>query len=58
MVMIFVPNNKGDIYDSVKKITYVEDPTPCQVMTLAVLKKAKNMAPIATKVAAQMAAKL
>jgi hypothetical protein len=58
MVMAMVPTNKGDAYDQIKKITYIERPMPCQVMTLAVLKKSKNMASVAKKVIAQMSAKL
>ncbi len=59
--MVIVPNNKGDVYHTVKKITYVDTPCPCQVVTLTVLNKGQNkgsLAPIATKVAAQMAAKV
>ena len=56
--MTVVPNNKGDVYHTIKKACYVENPTPSQVMTLTVLNKAKQLAPIASKVAAQMAAKL
>ena len=58
LVFVVVPNNKGDVYHTVKKVTYVESPKACQVMTLTVLNKAKSLAPIATKVAAQMAAKM
>jgi len=58
MTLILVPSNKGDAYSQIKKITYVENAMPCQVMTLAVLKRAKNVAPIAKKVIAQMSAKL
>ncbi len=58
LVMVVVQNNKSDVYHTVKKVTYVESPKACQVMTLNVLKKAKSLAPIATKVAAQMAAKM
>ena len=56
--MVVVPNNKGEVYHAVKKVCYVEIPTLSQVMTLAVLNKAKKLAPIATKVAAQIAAKM
>ena len=58
MVMTVVPNNKGDVYHAVKKVCYVEWPTASQVMTMTVLTKAKSLAPIATKVLAQMAAKM
>ena len=58
MVMTVVPNNKGEVYHAVKKVCYVESPTASQVMTMTVLTKAKSLAPIATKVAAQMAAKM
>jgi hypothetical protein len=58
-IMVVVPNNKGDQYSTVKKKTYVEYATPSQVMTGNVLKKfTKDMRPLATKVAIQMAAKL
>jgi hypothetical protein len=61
LVMVIVPNNKGDTYHTVKKVTYVESPKASQVVTLTVLNKgnAKNgLGSIATKVAAQMAAKM
>jgi aubergine-like protein len=58
MIMIVIPNNKGDAYHAVKKICCVDKPVPTQCVTGTVLKKPKGMMSVATKVAIQMAAKL
>jgi aubergine-like protein len=57
-VVLWFQNNKGDVYHAIKKLCYIEAPTPSQVVTMTVLTKAKNLGAIATKVVAQMAAKL
>ena len=56
--MTLVPNNRGDLYRVVKKLCYVDAAMPSQVVTMTVLNKAKNLNAIATKVVAQMEAKL
>lgn len=58
MVMVVIPNNKGDSYHAIKKILCVDRPIPSQVVTGTLLKKPKGMMSVATKVAIQMAAKL
>jgi len=58
MVMIVVPNNKGDTYHAIKKVLLVDRPIPSQVITGTLLKKGKGLMSVATKVALQMAAKL
>jgi len=58
MIMVVIPNNKGDAYHAVKKILCVDRPIPSQVVTGTLLKKPKGMMSVATKVAIQMAAKL
>ena len=58
MLMIVVPNNKGDQYHAIKKILCCTNPLPSQVMTGTVLNKPKGMMSVATKVAVQMATKL
>ncbi len=57
-MVLWFQNNKGDVYHAIKKLCYIEAPTPSQVVTMTVLTKAKNLGAIATKVVAQMAAKL
>ena len=58
MIMVVVPNNKGDNYHAIKKILCIDKPIPSQVMTGTVLKKPKGLLSVATKVAIQMASKL
>ena len=58
MIMVVVPNNRGDAYHAVKKILCVDKPVPSQVITGTLLNKGKGLMSIATKVAIQMAAKL
>ena len=58
MLMVVVPNNKGDVYHAIKKVLCVDRPIPSQVITGTLLKKGKGLMSVATKVAIQMAAKL
>jgi len=60
MIMVIVPNNKGDTYHAIKKILCVNRPIPSQVITGTLLKKfaSKGFMAVATKVGIQMAAKL
>lgn len=58
MIMVIVPNNKGDIYKAIKSVLCVESPVPSQVITLSLLQKGKSLLSVASKVVIQMAAKL
>jgi len=58
IVMIVIPNNKGEHYTAVKKKCYLDKPIPSQVMTGTVLGKPKGLMSVATKVAIQMNCKL
>ena len=58
MVMVVVPNNKGDHYSIIKKKCCLERPIPSQVVTATVISKPKGLMSVATKVAVQMNAKL
>merc|ERR1712096_161481 len=58
IVMIVIPNNKGDHYAAVKKKCCIEKPIPSQCMTATVLSKPKGLMSVATKVAIQMNCKL
>jgi aubergine-like protein len=58
LVMIFIPNNKGDLFSMVKKNCTVEAGIPSQVVTATVLNKPKGLMSVATKVAIQMQAKI
>ena len=58
LVMIVIPNNKGDHYAAVKQICCLEKPVPSQVMTATVLGKPKGLMSVATKVLVQMNCKL
>jgi len=58
LIMIVIPNNKGDVYHAIKKFLCVDCPVPSQVITATLLKKGKGMMSVATKVAIQIAAKL
>ena len=54
LVMLVVPNNKGDQYAAIKKKCYLDVPTPSQVVTATVLNKPKGLMSVATKVAIQV----
>merc|ERR1719244_833739 len=58
IVMVVIPNNKGDHYAVVKKKCCIDKPVPSQVMTATVLSKPKGLMSVATKVALQMNCKL
>merc|ERR1712098_40799 len=58
LVMIVIPNNKGDHYAAVKTKCCVERPIPSQCITATVLGKPKGLMSVATKVALQMNCKL
>jgi len=58
IVMVVIPNNKGDHYAAVKKKCCLEKPIPSQCVTATVLSKPKGLMSVATKVAVQMNTKL
>jgi len=58
IVMIVIPNNKGDHYAAIKKKCCLEKPIPSQCVTGTVLSKPKGLMSVATKVAIQMNTKL
>ena len=58
IVMVVIPNNKGDHYSVVKKKCCIDKPIPSQVMTATVLNKSKGLMNGATNVASQMICKL
>jgi len=58
IIMVVIPNNKGDHYAAVKKKCVIEQPTPSQCITATVLNKPKGLMSVATKVAVQMNCKL
>ena len=58
IVMVVIPNDKGDHYAAVKKKCYIEKPTPSQCVISTVLNKFKCLMSVATKVAVQMICKL
>lgn len=58
IVMVVIPNDKGDHYAAVKKKCCLERPIPSQCVTATVLNKPKGLMSVATKVAVQMNCKL
>ena len=54
IVMVVIPNNKGEHYHAVKKLCCIEKPVPSQVMTYPVLSKERGLGSVASKVAMQM----
>jgi len=58
LVMVVVPNNKGEHYAVIKKKLCLDVPTPSQVVTATVLNKTKGLMSVATKVAIQINCKL
>ena len=43
IVMVVIPNNKGEHYHAVKKLCCIEKPVPSQVMTYSVLSKERGL---------------
>jgi len=58
IIMVVIPNNKGDHYAAIKKKCVIESPVPSQCVTSTVLNKPKGLMSVATKVAIQMNCKL
>uniref|UniRef100_A0A3P8QWH1 ribonuclease H n=2 Tax=Astatotilapia calliptera TaxID=8154 RepID=A0A3P8QWH1_ASTCA len=58
MVVVVLPNNRKDRYDSVKKFLCVDRPTPSQCVVARTLSRPQALMTIATKIALQMACKM
>nr|XP_024655509.1 piwi-like protein 1 [Maylandia zebra] len=58
MVVVVLPNNRKDKYDSVKKFLCVDRPTPSQCVVARTLSRPQALMTIATKIALQMACKM
>ena len=58
IVMVVIPNDKGDHYAAVKKKCHIEKPTPSQCVTSTILNKPKGLMSVASKVAVQRICKL
>uniref|UniRef100_A0AAX7UJV0 Piwi-like protein 1 n=1 Tax=Astatotilapia calliptera TaxID=8154 RepID=A0AAX7UJV0_ASTCA len=57
-VVVVLPNNRKDKYDSVKKFLCVDCPTPSQCVVARTLSRPQALMTIATKIALQMACKM
>uniref|UniRef100_A0A3P8NS09 Piwi domain-containing protein n=1 Tax=Astatotilapia calliptera TaxID=8154 RepID=A0A3P8NS09_ASTCA len=57
-VVVVLPNNRKDRYDSVKKFLCVDRPTPSQCVVARTLSRPQALMTIATKIALQMACKM
>merc|ERR1712025_503583 len=58
IIMVVIPNNKGDHYAAIKKKCVIESGVASQCVTSTVLNKPKGLMSVATKVAIQMNCKL
>ena len=58
IVMVVIPNNKGEHYHAVKKLCCIEKPVLSQVMTYPILSKERGLGLVVSKVAMQMGCKL
>lgn len=58
MVIVVLPGNRKDRYDSIKKLCCVEQPVPSQCILQRTLSKKQNLMSVATKVAMQLNCKL
>ncbi|XP_038559676.1 piwi-like protein 1 [Micropterus salmoides] len=58
MVVVVLPNNRKDKYDSVKKYLCVDCPTPSQCVISRTLSRPQALMTVATKIALQMACKM
>lgn len=58
MVVVIVPNNNKDRYDTIKKVFCCEQPVASQVVVFKTLSKKQMMMSVCTKVGIQMACKL
>ncbi|KAK5606868.1 Piwi-like protein 1 [Crenichthys baileyi] len=58
MVVVVLPNNNKDKYDSIKKYLCVDCPTPSQCVVARTLSRPQALMTVATKIALQMACKI
>ncbi|KAM4616451.1 piwi-like protein 1 isoform 1-T1 [Polymixia lowei] len=58
MVVVVLPSNRKDKYDSIKKYLCVDCPTPSQCVLSRTLSKPQALMTVATKIALQMACKM
>uniref|UniRef100_A0A3P8WK61 Piwi-like RNA-mediated gene silencing 1 n=1 Tax=Cynoglossus semilaevis TaxID=244447 RepID=A0A3P8WK61_CYNSE len=58
MVVVILPTNRKDKYDSVKKYLCVDCPTPSQCIVSRTISRQQALMTVATKVALQMACKI
>uniref|UniRef100_A0AAQ4QE31 Piwi like RNA-mediated silencing 1 n=1 Tax=Gasterosteus aculeatus aculeatus TaxID=481459 RepID=A0AAQ4QE31_GASAC len=58
MVVVVLPSNRKDKYDSVKKYLCVDCPTPSQCVVGRTLSKPSSLMTVATKIALQLACKM
>ena len=58
MVVVIVPNNNKDRYDTIKKVFCCEQPVASQVVLFRTLSKKQMMMSVCTKIGIQMACKL
>ncbi|XP_040898291.1 piwi-like protein 1 isoform X1 [Toxotes jaculatrix] len=58
MVVVVLPSNRKDKYDTVKKYLCVDCPTPSQCVVSGNLSRPRNLMSVATKIALQMACKM
>ncbi|XP_041855225.1 piwi-like protein 1 [Melanotaenia boesemani] len=58
MVVVILPSNRKDKYDSVKKYLCVDCPTPSQCVLSRTLSKPKTIMTVTTKILLQMACKM
>ncbi|KAM3867907.1 piwi-like protein 1 [Diretmus argenteus] len=58
IVVVVLPSNRKDKYDSVKKYLCVDCPTPSQCVLARTLSKPQALMTVATKIALQMACKM
>lgn len=57
-MVVVLPSNRKDKYDSVKKYLCVECPTPSQCVLSRTLGRRQTLMTVATKIALQMACKM
>ncbi|KAM3867758.1 piwi-like protein 1 [Diretmus argenteus] len=58
MVVVVLPSNRKDKYDSIKKYLCVDCPTPSQCVLSRTLSKPQTIMTVATKIALQMSCKM
>ncbi|XP_031705377.1 piwi-like protein 1 [Anarrhichthys ocellatus] len=58
MVVVVLPSNRKDKYDSIKKYLCVDCPTPSQCVVARTLSRQQSLMTVATKIALQIACKM